>query len=252
MTFSQLRNILRCGATALMLFAASSAGAIKYHYDNLNASAGTCRLASWSGTQPSSGKLTVPSTYVDDKGKTYTVTTLAPHSLDNLTEVVEIVIPASIVRIGDSAFGNGTAIIDEDERVYNFFNCPSLEKFVVDADNNIFQSTGAGLLYSKGLGQLLRVPDHLSLTDGKLKLSSKTLAISEDAFRGNNTITALELPVNARIYGNGGLNRATSISSYAVYGEGDRLKVSFEILFCKDIELSLIPNSAPPSPRRLS
>lgn len=228
--------MLRCVAAAMFLFTASSAGAIIFHYDEFNADAGTCRLVSWSGTQPTSGKLSVPSTYVDDRGRMYTVTAIAPHSLDNLTEVSQITIPASIVRIGDSAFGHGPAIMDADERVYNFFNCSALERFVVDSNNKIFQATEGGLLYSKGLGQLLRVPEHVKVDDGTLRLSSSTVAISEDAFRGNNTITKLELPADARIYGNGGLNRATSIASYSLYGSGARLKVAFEILFCKDLE----------------
>ncbi|MDE5886228.1 MAG: leucine-rich repeat domain-containing protein [Muribaculaceae bacterium] len=236
MNFKTPRNLLRCGAIAAMLSAPFSAGAIIYQYDNLNASSGTCRLLSWSGNQPSSGKLTIPNVYVDDKGKSYSVTVIAPHALDNLTEVTQITIPASIIRIGDSAFGHGTSIIDPDERVYNFFNCPSLEKFIVASDNKIFQATDGGLLYSKGITQLLRVPDHIILSDSTLRLSSNTIAISEDAFRGNTTIAHLELPAETRIYGNGGLNRAPSIASYSLYGSGSRLKVSFEILFCKDLE----------------
>lgn len=236
MNFKKTRTLLRCGAIAAMLSAPFSAGAIIYQYDNFNATAGTCRLLSWSGNQPTSGKLTIPNVYVDDKGKSYAVTSIAPHALDNLTKVTQITIPASIIRIGDSAFGHGTSIIDPGERVYNFFNCPSLEKFIVASDNKIFQATDGGLLYSKGITQLLKVPDHLALSDGKLTLSSNTIAISEDAFRGNTTITQLELPADTRIYGNGGLNRATSIASYSLYGSGTRLKVSFEILFCKDLE----------------
>ncbi|MDE6578700.1 MAG: leucine-rich repeat domain-containing protein [Muribaculaceae bacterium] len=229
-------KLFRCAATAVMLVASLSSEAIIYKYDEFNSTAGTCRLASWSGNQPSSGKLTIPSSYVDDKGRMYNVTSIASHSLDNLTEVTQITIPGSIVRIGDSAFGKGTAITDADERVYNFFNCPSLEKFVVTPDNKVFQSTEDGLLYSKGLGQLLRVPDHVVVADSTLKLSSGTVAISEDAFRGNTSVARLELPAEARIYGNGGLNRASSIASYSVYGDGARLKVSFEALLCKDIE----------------
>ena len=236
MNFTKMRYLLRCLVVAAMLPAALSAGAIIYHYDNLNASAGTCRLLSWSGNQPSSGKLTVPNEYVDEKGKTYVVTTIAPHALDNLTEVTQITIPSSIVRIGDCAFGNGTAIIDDDERVYNFFNCPLLEKFIVKSSNKIFQASEDGLLYSKGLGQLLRVPDHYVTADGALTIPTSTVAISEDAFRGNTTISHLKLPATARIYGNGGLNRAPSMTTYSVYGDGSRLKVSFEILLCKDEE----------------
>lgn len=236
MNFTKMRYLLRCLAVAAMLPAALSAGAIIYQYDNLNNSAGTCRLLSWSGNQPSSGKLTIPNVYVDDKGKSYSVTAIAPHALDNLTDVTQITIPASIVRIGDSAFGHGPAIYDADERVYNFFNCPSLEKFIVNSGNKIFEASDEGLLYSKGLGQLLRVPDHVVVADGIMKIPSGTVAVSEDAFRGNNTISRLEFPATTRIFGNGGLNRATSIASYDVYGEGNRLRVSFEVLFCKDLE----------------
>lgn len=160
--------------------------AITWKYDNLNVDKGTCRLAGWSGNEPTSGKLKLHSTYSQD-GMTYRVTEIAPGALNGFKTVTQIEIPASIVQIANSETDMMV------RGVKNFYGCPALEKFVVAADNEKYASTGAGLLVSKNGMILYKVPQALSVTNGKLTMSSSVEAVAPMAFAGNTTIKTLVL-----------------------------------------------------------
>lgn len=160
------------------------ASAMRYTYGSLNSSKKTCCLTGWSGNQPSSGKLTLPGTYKHTDGITYTVTSIAPHALDNLDAVTEITIPASITLIGESDdYLAGTK---------NFDGCEMLEKFIVESGNRSLAATGAGLLVKKDLSVLYRVPQ--ALMNDELAVHSKVRYIAAGCFNGNTTIGTLELP----------------------------------------------------------
>lgn len=112
-----MRKLFTLASLALILHAVS-APAITWKYGNLNSSTLQCRLTGWSGNEPSSGKLTVPSYYVNPAdGKSYTVVSIGDGALDSLKTVTQITIPASINRIGDSGKGKGNA---DDQFAYNF------------------------------------------------------------------------------------------------------------------------------------
>lgn len=61
---------------------------ITYTYGEFKTSSKTCTLMPWCGQQPALGKLILKETY-EKEGVTYKVTAIAPHALDNLTEVTE-------------------------------------------------------------------------------------------------------------------------------------------------------------------
>lgn len=184
--------------------------AINWKYDNLDVDKGTCRLASWSGNEPSSGVLKIHSTYTLN-GMTYQVTEIACGALNGFKTVTQIEIPASISRIGLSE--SDMAI----HGVYNFHACPKLKKFVIAADNEKYSSTGAGLLVSKSGNILYKVPQALSVTDGKLSMSSKVEYVAPLAFDGNTTIKTLVLSKNLdRVVLDGGFHGMSSLAEISI------------------------------------
>lgn len=194
------------------------ANAIIWRYDNFNKSKKQCTLTGWGGNQPSSGKLSVPASYKHTDGVTYSVVAIEPHALDNLTEVTEITIPATIIRIGDAKADSYPC------RPMNFDNCPALKKFIVNTSNKYFSAIN-DMLYIDD-DYLLAVPQAIPAGGGSFALPSVTRYISESAFRGNSTVTTLTLPRRCNISLNGGLNRAKSIRSYVVTGSGSSYSLS--------------------------
>lgn len=217
--------MLRKLLLALLLIPALSSYAILYTYDNLSKSKKTCRIAKWSGTQPTSGKLKLPSTYTHTDGVTYSVTAIKDSALNNLTEVTEITIPASIIQIGE---------IEEDyltlpSQANNFWNCPKLVKFITEKDNKFFAVTSDGILLQKlynGDNMVLSVPGNVAVTKGTLTLGSDINQIMEGAFRDNVSVKTLKLDPNITIQGNGGLNLAKNLAKYELAsGNGSLHKI---------------------------
>lgn len=199
----------------ILILPAFYSNAITYTYGNLDSKNKTCTLLSWGGNQPTSGKLTLKETYEKD-GITYKVTNIAPHALDNLTEVTEITIPANITKIGDT---NEYYLAS----CYNFFNCPKLKKFIVASGNTVFSATEAGILVKKGGNFIVRVPSAIELKSGSaLSLSKSIMDICPDAFSGNTTITTITLSPNMfALANNAGFNYMPNLSSFK---EGENAK----------------------------
>lgn len=206
-----LKKILTCSCLLTVFIA----NAITYTYSNLNNSAKTCTLASWGGMQPTSGKLVLKETYEAD-GVTYKVTAIAPHALDNLTEVTEITIPGNVTVIGQSGAEGVDSYINSCD---NFYNCPKLERFKVATGNTAFAASGAGLLMTRGGATLLRVPMNLQVSDATLNMSASVTAIAPDAFAGNSTIVTLALsPAVADFCDGCGFSDMTSLETFKVNG----------------------------------
>lgn len=183
------------------LLCVSNAWSILYKCDDFNTSKKTCSLVGWGGTQPTSGKLKLPSTFTHTDGVTYTITKVAKHALDNLTTVTEITIPAEYVWFGNV---HDTQVVNSTTE--NFFNCPKLVRFIVDAKSPIFETTPKGLLLLKGKKELIKVPQSFETT-GNLTIPDGIEYISEEALVENLTITSLKIPQNVEIFKNGGINR---------------------------------------------
>ncbi|GEM_PF-1303604 len=175
--------------------AAVSANAIVWKYGSLNVSKKTCSITGWSGNQPTSGKLSIPSTYKHDDGITYTVNKVRSNALDNLTDVTEITIPASIRYIGkvNSSGGLETTLYG----LENFRNCPKLKLYKVNADNKYFTASADGLLMNKDQTVLYGVPALLTATDGSYALPDQIKCITDGAFQGNTTIKTLTISKEA-------------------------------------------------------
>lgn len=163
--------------------------AIVYECGQVNTSAGTCVITGWSGNQPTSGKLTLPTTYTVN-GASLKVVGVAAHALDNLTTVTEITIPAGIVTIGNAPSSLPFPGVE------NFDNCPMLAAFKVDAANTVFASTGAGMLVDKKVNHLYRVAPAYAPANGELTMSSNILYIHTGAFNGVVNATQVTIPAS--------------------------------------------------------
>lgn len=198
-----------------MSLAVVSAGAITYTYDKLNKSKKTCRITGWSGTEPTSGKLTLKSSYTVD-GVTYTVTSIAPEALNNLTGVTQITIPASITTIGDINAVD-PKIGAEKGSLRNFRYCVRLQKFIVEDGNTVFTANADGWLMSKDGRNLYRVPSAGKYTDGALKMSNYIYYIYADAFVGNSNVKKVTLSSGLKaFYPSCGLTKLTNVTEYVV------------------------------------
>lgn len=217
--FSRLFFLVVC-----LGFGASSQ-AIIWHYGNFSSSNLECALTSWSGSQPSSGKLTIPSTYTHTDGKTYTVVNIAAHALDGLDEVTQVTIPASVRRIGET----GKGMPDYDCNLQNLSGCTQMKTYVVESGNEYFASSDDGLLLSKNKKMIYKVPAKLSVTSGAFTVASSYSRITTDAFEDNSTITQLTLPASITVDYNGGFNKMKNLATFKLTGDGT-LKVSNGLL----------------------
>lgn len=187
--------------------------AIIWHCDNFNTSKMTCRIKSWSGTQPTSGKLKLPTTFTHTDGKTYTVTAVRKNALNDLTDVTEITIPKSIVGIGDAKLSDAGWL---NAPLENFLTCTSLVKFIVEDGHPFFVTDEAGALYCKGFDILFKVPAKMKVDNGKYRINDECISLSEDAFTNNSTVKELYLPSYLGVWNNGGLNKAKNIAAYHI------------------------------------
>lgn len=197
--------------------------AMTWKFGGLNESKQTCQLTGWGGTQPSSGKLTIPSTYKKG-GVTYKVTSVASHALDNLTEATVITIPKDISLIGKSVVGNIFGSVE------NFNNCPKLTKFVVEEGNKKFATVADGLLIDKTTSDdltLFKVPQAYPVSNGTLTLPKQVTDIEDGCFNGNSTIKTLVLPTALSImHVEGNLNAMTALKEIKMAGSSHWYKVT--------------------------
>lgn len=199
---------------ALLVMSAAPSWGIIYKYGYFDAKHHQCRLIGWSGSQPTSGKLTLPSTYKHTDGITYDVVSVGPDALNNLTTVTEITIPASLDTIGEATSHHLP------NQVFNFRNCPELTKFKVASGNPHFNVTSEGALWLEG-GELIAVPAKMAVTSGAYTVPKDISSTSESAFAENTTIKKLTLRRDILVRENAGLNLAPNISSYVLTGTGD-------------------------------
>ncbi len=202
-----------------LLAVAASAQAITYTYGNLDATAGTCTLMSWGGSQPTSGKLTLKETY-EENGVTYRVTAIAPHALDNLTQVTQITIPANVERIGD-AYCRLDSDGGKSYRVapcHNFNNCPELRLFYVAQGSKYFMASGAGVLMFSSNEIIVKVPQKVAVTSGRFDMANNIDYVCEDAFAENSTIKVLGFSTHLRDAADLGLSTMTALTDFAISG----------------------------------
>lgn len=216
-----LRKLL---LSLLIVSAVVESQAITWKYGSFHATYKTCKITGWGGNQPTSGKLTIPSTYKHSDGVTYTVNSIAAGALDNLTSVTEITIPSSIRYIAKI---NGSGGLEkESDGVENFRNCPKLKTFKVDSSNKYFSATAEGYLMDKKQTKLYKVPSMVDVTDGKFTVPATTEYITDGAFCENSTITSLGIvAATDHISPNGGFHEMPKLAAFRVSSNNTRYVV---------------------------
>ena len=178
-------KILNLMITTGLLLSTTGAANAAYVYGEYNDTFKSCTLTGWTGDAPT-GSITIPSSYSKD-GVKYTVTAIGVNALNNMPEVTQINLPASIVKIGE---------VDKTywAPVYNFDNCPKLKKFAVKSDNPVFGSTDDGLLISADGQHIYRIPCAYECgTSGRFDVPESYEFLGYDAMRGVTTIKSLKM-----------------------------------------------------------
>lgn len=214
-----------------------NASAMIYNCDKFNTSTKTCRLIGWSGNQPTSGKLKLPSSFTHSDGITYTITVVEDHALDNLTDVTEITIPATYKEIGGLSSPNVVNSVTK-----NFMNCPNLKLYKVEQGSSIVEASDDGILYLKGKKELLNVPAKYETLTGTFLVPEECKNISKDAFAGNSTIKTIGLSRDIEVFDNGGLNRMTNLGKIQLISAKDNdLSLNSGVLIYKKRVVSAPP-----------
>lgn len=206
---------------SLLLLQAASANAIIFKFGKLNASAKTCVITGWGGTQPSSGKLAIPDSYTEN-GVKYSVAGVAVNALNGLDQVVEITIPESVRTIGSSSQP------EDIEGIQNFQNCPSLKKFIVKSGNKKFKASAGGVLLSANGERLYRVPEAMDVdASGEFIVGKSVLFITDGAFADNARISTIVFSEELIEFADfPGFNSMKKLKAFSFSSPNDRYYIS--------------------------
>jgi hypothetical protein len=123
------------------------------------------------------GDLVIPETTIVN-GQTYTVTEIPDKAFSGCSLLTSITIPKTVTQISD-----------------DFSSCTLLERFVVEAGNTEYKSTG-GLLLSNGGGSLKAVPCAMNVEE--LVVPDGVEGIANFILSGNPYIKSIRLPASVQ------------------------------------------------------
>ena len=152
---------------------------------------GTAAVTGYTGD---SVAISVPE-YVTIDGITYSVTSIGDYAFEGCSSLVTIELPDSITSIGSHAFGD-TSIIEfrvpsgVTDMTSVLYDCGSLESITVSEGSTAFAAVD-GVLYSKDLSTLIRVPQAL---EGEMRIPDGVVACDVDALNWCSRITSLVIP----------------------------------------------------------
>ncbi len=158
---------------------------------------------SFVGTESSvSGAISVPTTFDDGKGTTFTVTKVGGNENYNCANVTKITLPEGITEISYGSFGSASlAEMNIPASVTSishtaFYRTKGLPKFTVASGSTTFSSDADGCLYSKNGEDLYAVPSNVATTGGTYTVSSNVKNIFKCAFTNAKGVTKIVLPAN--------------------------------------------------------
>ncbi|MCD7891255.1 MAG: leucine-rich repeat protein [Ruminococcus sp.] len=259
----------------LSLFTAFSMAAIAIHgFTPARARAASYTVGSYTLTYTVSGTTAAvtdcsgsgTSLEIPEAIGSYTVASISSNAFAELSGLIDVTIPDSVVSIGEYSFwncaaltsvsiGSGTAEIGS----YAFSACPRLASISVSSSNSTYTSV-SGMLYSKDETSLIcyaggntAVLPENTLTIGKaaffcnttlesVTLPSSLTSIGDYAFSGCFTLGKISIPISVTSMGKGCFMNCTSLTQ-AVLGAG--LNEIPEECFssCTAIETLNIPTS---------
>lgn len=153
-----------------------------------------------------SGAITVPSTFDDGKGTTFTVTKVGGNEAYSCTNITKIVLPEGITAIDYGAFGGAT--LDELNIPASvtsishtaFYRVKELPKFTIASGSSYFSSDDDGCLYSSDKKDLYAVPSSISIPGGTYTVNSSVENIFICAFTKTKDMQTLKLPANLQSF----------------------------------------------------
>lgn len=226
-----IRRLLIAATIFAVALAADAAYTLKF--EAVNTSARTCRITGIENPAQVGTTLTLPSTATGELNG-YTVVEIASHALHDMPDVKTIILPPSITKLGENE-------INVFQHVYNFYNCPKLERFVVSGTNTVFASTSDGLLTDKNCTFLILTPQALPVTNYSYTLPSTITGIGFEAFQDNSTIRTLTMNAISSVGGNAGLNSMKLLSEIKTTGSDIYRGISGCLVNTRDSRLISFP-----------
>ena len=155
------------------------------------------------GTESSvSGTITVPVSFNDGKGTTFTVTKVGGNENYNCTNITKITLPEGITEIGYGSFGGSSLTeVNIPSTVTTishtaFYRLRALPKFTVASSSTNFSSDQNGCLYSKNMEDLYAVPTGITTEHGAYTINNKVKNIFKCAFTNAKGVKKIVLPTN--------------------------------------------------------
>lgn len=153
-----------------------------------------------------SGAITVPATFNDGKGTTFTVTKVGGNDTYSCINVTKVALSEGITAIDYGAFGGAT--LDELNIPASvtsinhtaFYRVKELPKFTVAPGSSYFSSDDDGCLYSSDKKDLYAVPSNISIPGGTYTVNSSVEKIFVCAFTKTKDMQTLKLPANLQSY----------------------------------------------------
>lgn len=149
-----------------------------------------------------SGAITVPGSFDDGKGTTFTVTKVGGNENYYCTNVTKITLPEGITEIAYGSFGGASlAELNIPASVTSvshtaFYRIKALPKFTVASGNTHFSSDADGCLYSYNKEDLYAVPTGVNTVGGTYTVNSNVKNIFKSAFTNAQGVKKIVLPAN--------------------------------------------------------
>lgn len=203
--------------------------------DNIDSDNYTCRLTGVTNHDEIPEIFNInPYYYIS--GRPYTITAIAPDALNDLPNVVKIIIPKSITRIG------GCSPMNIAGYTRNFHNCPKLQAYEVEEGNEMFTSNADGLLLSSHSPySLIRVPQAIKCTSMTYTLPSNVRTLEDESFLDVTTIARLTMDYISSYHGNNGFNTMPYLAEVTITDSTGRLRSTDGIVYSSDGELVCFP-----------
>ena len=172
--------------------------------------------------------------------------TIAGRAFDSCSDLESIIIPDSVVSIGNHAFfscsslksitipKNVTSIGDE-----VFYNCFDLASINVDSDNPAYCSEG-GVLYNKEKTEIMRYPKEKEGTS--FAIPNGVTSISVGAFADCSSLTSVTIPDSVTSIGDSAFSECSSLTGITI-PDGVMEIGSKTFYYCSKMASITIPNS---------
>lgn len=148
------------------------------------------------------GTITVPGSFDDGKGTTFTVTKVGGNENYNCTNITKIMLPDGITEIAYGSFGGASlSEVNIPASVTTishtaFYRVRSLPKFTVGSGSTTFAADADGCLYSYNMEDLYAVPTGVNTVGGTYTVDSRVRNIFKSAFTNATGVKKIVLPAN--------------------------------------------------------